>query len=213
MTHPNATPKVAIYCRVSTSGQDCQRQRRELEDFAARSNMEVVGVFEETASGAKNDREQRAKVIDMARKRHIDSVLVTELSRWGRSTQDLLQTLEDLSKWNVNILALNGQQLDIKSAMGKMLLTVLSAVSEFERDLIKERVRSGLANAQAKGKKLGRQHGQNPSDKYAGRVVVMLNNRQSIRSIASELQISTTTVQAIAKRRGVRSVRRAKVKD
>lgn len=209
MTHPTKRLRAAIYCRVSTSGQDCQRQRRELVEFAERSNMAVVEVFEETASGARNDRVQRARILEMARKRLIDTVLVTELSRWGRSTQDLLQTLEDLSAWNVNIVALNGQQLDIKSAMGKMLLTVLSAISEFERDLIKERVRSGLANARAKGKRLGRQHGQNPSDRYAPQVIEMLRARTSIRAIATELGISTTTVQAIARRNDVASIKRA----
>ena len=82
--------QVAIYCRVSTDDQSCNRQERDLRAFAKRAGHEIVAVFKETASGAKNDRPERNKVMALARARKI----VTELSRWGRSTQDLVQTLE-----------------------------------------------------------------------------------------------------------------------
>ena len=83
--------RAAIYCRVSTADQSCERQARELRAFAKRLGVEVVGIFRETASGAKNDRAERRKVMVLARAREIDRVLVSELSRWGRSTMDLLQ--------------------------------------------------------------------------------------------------------------------------
>ena len=84
---------VAIYCRVSTDDQSCE-QERDLRAFARRAGHRIVGVFKETASGAKNDRVERKKVMALAQGREIDAILVTELSRWGRSTQDLVQTLD-----------------------------------------------------------------------------------------------------------------------
>src|SRR6516164_8437343 len=85
--------QVAIYCRVSTDDQSCERQERELRAFAKRAGHKIVGVFKETASGARNDRVERNKVMALARNHEIDAILVTELSRWGRSTQDLVSTL------------------------------------------------------------------------------------------------------------------------
>ena len=104
---------VAIYCRVSTSDQSCDRQERDLRAFAKRAGFEIVAVFKETASGAKNDRAERNKVMALARARKIDAILVTELSRWGRSTQDLVQTLDDLHGWKVNVLAKSGLIYDL----------------------------------------------------------------------------------------------------
>jgi putative DNA-invertase from lambdoid prophage Rac len=91
--------QVAIYCRVSTDDQSCARQERDLKALARRAGHHVVGVFKETASGAKNDRAERQKVMALAQARAIDAILVTELSRWGRSTQDLVQTLDDLHSY------------------------------------------------------------------------------------------------------------------
>ena len=87
--------RVAIYCRVSTDDQSCERQERDLRALAERAGHEVVGVYMEKASGACNDRQERKKVIAMAQARQIDAVLVTEISRWGRSTKDLLETLDE----------------------------------------------------------------------------------------------------------------------
>jgi DNA invertase Pin-like site-specific DNA recombinase len=77
--------QVAIYCRVSTDDQSCERQERDLRAFARRAGHTVVGVFKETASGARNDRVERNKVMAFARSHEIDAILVTELSRWGRA--------------------------------------------------------------------------------------------------------------------------------
>ena len=83
--------RAALYCRVSTADQSCARQERDLAAFAARAGYEVVGPFKETGSGAKLDRAERKKVMALAQRREIEAVLVTELSRWGRSTLDLLR--------------------------------------------------------------------------------------------------------------------------
>ena len=152
--------QVAIYCRVSTDDQSCNRQERDLRAFAKRAGHEIVAVLKETASGAKNDRPERNKVMALARARKVDAILVTELSRWGRSTQDLVQTLDDLHSWKVSVLAQTGLSFDLSTASGKLMRTIMAGLAEFERDLIRERVKSGLAAAQARGVKLGRQPGQ-----------------------------------------------------
>ena len=128
--------RVAIYARVSTGDQSCERQLAELATYAERNGFEVVGTFKETGSGAKNDRVERKKVIELARHRAIDLVLVSELSRWGRSTPDLRSTVERLAECSVALRALNGPELDISTAQGKLLLNLLASISEFERDLL-----------------------------------------------------------------------------
>ncbi|HEY9755901.1 MAG TPA: recombinase family protein [Oculatellaceae cyanobacterium] len=188
--------RVAIYARVSTSDQSCDRQITELTDYAARVGVDIVGVFAETGTGAKNDRAERKKVIELARKKLIDLVLVSELSRWGRSTSDLRSTIEDLAAKGVALRALNGPVLDISNAQGKLLLNLLAAISEFERDLLSERIKSGIAHACSKGTKSGRAIGR-PSYHQSERVQQLLTEGSSVRDIAAELSISKTTVMKI----------------
>jgi DNA invertase Pin-like site-specific DNA recombinase len=148
--------RAIIYCRVSTSDQDCDRQERDLREFADLAGYEVVEVVRETASGAKDDRAKRKKVMAAARTRKISAVLVTEASRWSRSTIDLLGTLQDLNAWGISLVTLSGISLDLNTPQGKLMAAILSAIAEFERDLIRERVKSGIAAARAKGRKFGR---------------------------------------------------------
>lgn len=148
--------RAIIYCRVSTSDQNCDRQERDLREFADRAGYEVVEVIRETASGAKNNRPERKKVLAAAQARKVSAVLVTEASRWSRSTIDLLGTLQDLNAWGISLVTLSGISLDLSTAHGKLMVTLLSAISEFERDLNRERIMSGIASAQAKGRKFGR---------------------------------------------------------
>ncbi len=193
--------KVAIYCRVSTTDQSCSRQERDLLEYAQQAGYEVVGVWKETASGSRNNRTERKQVISLAQAHKIDGVLVTELTRWGRSTIDLITTLQDLAHWGVSVIATTGLQFDLTTPQGKLIASVMSSLAEFERDLVRERVRSGLAAAKAKGKKLGRKPGQRvKADKYAHRVVQMVTEGHSYRQIARELHLSKTTVNEIVKR-------------
>ena len=192
--------QVAIYCRVSTDDQSCERQERDLRAFARRAGHKVVGVYKETASGADNGRPERAKVLALARAHKIDAILVTELSRWGRSTQDLVQTLDDLHSWKVSVLAQTGLSFDLNTASGKLMRTIMAGLAEFERDLIRDRVKSGLAAARARGVKLGRQIGQRPSDKKAKRVLGMHSDGLSYRLIARNVGLSKNTVMDIVRR-------------
>ena len=192
--------QVAIYCRVSTDDQSCQRQERDLRAFARRGGHRIVGVFKETASGAKNDRVERKKVMALAQTREIDAILVTELSRWGRSTQDLVQTLDDLHSWKVSVLAQTGLSFDLSTASGKLMRIIMAGLAEFERDLIRERVKSGLAAAKARGVVLGRQFGQRPSDKKAKNVLAMHRDDLSYRLIGCDVGLSKNTVMEIVRR-------------
>ena len=193
--------RAAIYCRVSTADQSCERQARDLRAFAKRGGYKVIKVFKETGSGTKLDRAERKKILALAQAREIDCVLVTELSRWGRSTIDLLGTLRELESWKVSVIAMSGMTFDISTPHGRMMATFLSGIAEFERDLISERVKSGLAAAKARGKKLGRQTGQRPkSDRLAPKVVALIEKGRSYRWIARDLGISKNTVMDIVKR-------------
>ncbi len=193
--------RAVIYCRVSTADQSCERQARDLRDFAKRGDYQVMKVFKETGSGTKLDRAERKKIMALAQTREIDCVLVTELSRWGRSTIDLLGTLRELESWKVSVIAMSGMTFDISTPHGRMMATFLSGIAEFERDLISERVKSGLAAAKARGKKLGRQSGQRPkSDRLAPKVVALIKEGRSYRWIARDLGISKNTVMDIVKR-------------
>jgi len=193
--------RAAIYCRVSTADQSCERQHRDLTAYAARAGYEVVGIFKETGSGAKLDRAERKRVIALAQRREIDVVLVAELSRWGRSTLDLLHTLKDLEARGVSVIAMSGMAFDLSTAHGRMLATIIAGIAEFERELIQERIRSGLALAKARGKRLGRQPGQRPkSDRLAPKVLALVAEGRSYRWIARDLSLSKNTVSDIVKR-------------
>ena len=173
----------------------------ELTAFAERGGYQVVGVLKETASGASANRVARNRILDLAQARQIDAILVSELSRWGRSTQDLLDTLNKLAGWRVSVIAMSGMTFELDTPHGRMMATMLAGIAQFERDLLSERVKSGLAAARARGKKLGRQPGQRPkSDKLAPKVVQAVAEGRSYRWIARDLGISKNTVLDIMKR-------------
>lgn len=192
---------VAIYCRVSTTDQSCDRQAQDLLAYAQKADFKVVGVWKETASGTTQNRVVRQKVMALALARKIDAILVTELTRWGRSTLDLIQTLQDLQSWAVSLIAQTGLQFDLTTPQGRLIAQLMAALAEFERDLVSERVRSGLAAAKARGKVLGRQPGQRiKSDRLAPKVIQMVEDKVSYRTIAHDLKLSKTTVTEIVKR-------------
>ena len=112
----------ALYCRVSTADQTCARQERDLRAFAKKAGYKVAGVWKETASGAKNERSERKQVLALAQARNIDVILVTELTRWGRSMLDLFHTLQDLQAWGISLVAQTGLQFDLRSAQGKLMV-------------------------------------------------------------------------------------------
>ena len=129
--------KAALYCRVSTADQTCARQEVDLCAFAKRRGYKVAGVWKETASGTKDDRVKRRAVLALAQSGEVDVILVTELTRWGRSTLDLLHTLNDLQAWGVSLIAQTGLQFDLSTPQGKLIAAMMAALAEFERDLLR----------------------------------------------------------------------------
>jgi putative DNA-invertase from lambdoid prophage Rac len=196
----------ALYCRVSTTDQTGARQERDLRAYAKKAGYKVVGVWKETASGAKNDRLQRKEVLALAQARKVDVILVTELARWGRSMLDLFHTLQDLQAWGVSLVAQTGLQFDLRSAQGKLIASLMAALAEFERDLLRERVRSGIAAARKRGVVFGRRPGQRvKADRFAARVLKLVGEKQSYREISHRLGLSKNTVLDIVKRDRVAS--------
>ena len=138
---------------------------------------------------------------DLHQARKIDVILVTELFRWGRSTQDLLDTMNKLAGWKVSVVAMSGMTFELETPHGRMMATLLAGIAQFERDLLSERVKSGSAAARARGKKLGRQPGQRPkSDKLTPTVIQAVSEGRSYRWIARDLGINKNTVLDIVKR-------------
>lgn len=153
----------------------------------------MVRTFIETGSGAKIDRAQRQKVIELARARSIDIILVSELTRWGRSTIDLIDSLNQLQVWGVSLIAQNGFQYDLSTPHGKMIASIMATLAEFERDLLKERIKSGIANARNRGKVFGRPKGGKIADN-CGKIRELKATGQSLRSIAKTVGLSKTSV-------------------
>jgi putative DNA-invertase from lambdoid prophage Rac len=185
--------RVGIYCRVSTHDQNCDRQERDLESYAARCGYDVVQIFKETGSGAKLDRLERKRVVSLARSREIDIILVSELTRWGRSTIDLIDSLHQLQSWGVSLIAQNGFQFDLSTPHGKMIASIMATLAEFERDLLKERVKSGIASARAAGKIFGRPVGGKIADS-CDRINELRAQKMSVRNIAATVGLSKSAI-------------------
>lgn len=151
-----ATKRVAIYARVSTKDQDPENQLCELRDYAGRRGWEVQGEFvDHGVSGAKDRRPALDELMTAAKQRKVDVVLVWSLDRLGRSLRHLVMTADQFGTWAVDLVAYT-QPIDTTTPAGKLTFTVLAAVAEFERELIRERIHAGLRRARAEGKRIGR---------------------------------------------------------
>ncbi len=131
----------------------------------------------------------------------MDAILLTELTRWGRSTQDLMYTLGQLASWDVSLIAQTGLTFDLSTPQGKLIANLMASLAEFEHDLLRERVRSGIAAAKERGQQFGRNPGYRPSDRQAPDVIRLVEEEKlSQRQIADKLGLSKTTVNGILKR-------------
>ena len=189
----NGRLRCAIYSRVSTHDQMCDRQIADLKSYADRCGYELVEIYKEVGSGAKNDRQERKKVIQLARSRAVDIILVSELTRWGRSTIDLIDTLHQLQSYRVSLVAQNGFTFDLSTPHGKMIASIMATLAEFERDLLRERVRSGIANARAKGKIFGRPKGGKIFDNCQ-KINELRTAGKSVREIGLEIGLSKSAI-------------------
>lgn len=150
--------KVAIYARVSTAnnGQDPTMQTGELREYAERRGWTIAGEYVDIGiSGTKEKRPELDRLMADAHRRRFDCVVVWKFDRFARSVSHLLRALETFKAQGIEFVSFS-EQMDTSTPAGKMVFTVLGAVAELERSLIVERVKAGLRNARAKGKRLGR---------------------------------------------------------
>ena len=202
--------KAVIYARVSSIGdrQDTARQVADLKKYADASGLEVVKIFEEKASGAKDDRGVLSDCLAFLHAGGADTLLLSELSRLGRNVRKILDVTDDLTKIgiNIHILDLNIDTLlpdGKENPMAKMLLTVLGLGAEIERKNIVSRLNSGRQLAIERGVQLGRPVGSGMTDeellqKYPA-VVKRLKKGLSVRDTAAACDVSTYTVQKVKK--------------
>jgi DNA invertase Pin-like site-specific DNA recombinase len=155
MTRPS--PRAAIYARVSTAkgNQDPAMQIRELRGYAKDRGWLLTGVYADYVSGSKDSRPEVNRLMMDAKRRRFDIVLVWKLDRFGRSLRHLVNALAELEAVGVSFVSLR-DNLDLGTPAGRLMFQIIGAMAEFERALIQERVRAGLAHARAKGKRLGR---------------------------------------------------------
>lgn len=155
--NPLTIARVALYARCSTlNGQDPEMQLRELREYALRRGWTVTSEYvDRGVSGSKETRPQLDRLLMDAHRRTFDGVLVWKIDRFGRSLKHLVCTLADLSAYGVAFVSLS-DNLDLSTPSGRLMFQIIGAMAEFERSLIQERVRAGLRNARAKGKRLGR---------------------------------------------------------
>jgi DNA invertase Pin-like site-specific DNA recombinase len=214
----HAINNVAIFTRVSKQSQDFQRQISDLQSYADRMGYHVVDIISEKISGAKNNsvRKGITQLMDLAKAGKINRVLVSEVSRLGRKTSEVLKTVEDLKAMGISVFIQNHNIETINTdgsnnSMAQMFLTLLAEFARMERETLIERINSGLEEAKRKGVVLGRREGTTKDRetllKENRKVVEYLRTgKYSIREIAklcinpvTKKPISTATVQKIKK--------------
>ncbi len=187
--------KAAIYARVSTANnsQDPEVQLRELREYCQRRGWKLTGEYVDTGiSGATEKRPQLDKLMADAHRRRFDAVVVWKFDRFARSVSHLLRALETFKALGIEFVSLS-EQVDTSTPTGRMIFTVLGAVAELERSLIAERVRAGLRNARAKGKRLGRPR----MNVDAARIARLRRTGASWAEISAQLGIGATTARRV----------------
>ena len=149
--------RVVIYARVSTEKQTLENQLSELREVASRNNWQIVDEYLEKVSGAKSrsERKEFDRLMKDSIRGRFDLIMAWDVSRLGRSLKNLVEFIEDIHEKNIDLyLHVNG--IDTSTSSGRAMFAMIGVFSQFEREIIKERINSGLARAKAEGKKLGR---------------------------------------------------------
>ena len=185
--------RAGLYARVSTNDQQTiPLQIRALREYSVRRGWTIALQVKEASSGA-SERQLREKLLESARRREIDVVLVWRLDRWGRSVTDLLATLQELEHLNVGFVSLT-EALDLTTPAGRAMAALLAVFAEFEREILRERVRAGLAHAQQNGKRLGRPP---TAARHTAEIRKLHRAGISKSEVARRLQIGRTSVRRI----------------
>src|SRR5258708_29738277 len=187
-----STMRIVIYARVSTKDQSCALQLLDLKTYCTARKLiltrEYVDVGE---SGAKDSRPELNKLMADARKRKFDAIMVWRFDRFARSTKHLLLALEEFRSLGIQFISYQ-ENIDTSSPLGQALFTIVSAVAQLERDLIRERVSAGIRNARENGKKLGRPMSSVDREK----ILELKAQGHSLRQIATKLGVGYGTVRA-----------------
>ncbi|MGD0974593.1 MAG: recombinase family protein [Candidatus Korobacteraceae bacterium] len=194
--------RVALYARVSTSNghQDPEMQLRELREYADRRGWQVVGEYTDNGvSGSKESRPELNRLMADAHQRRFDAILVWKIDRFGRSLKHLVNALADLGAYGVAFVSLR-DNLDLSTPSGRLMFAVIGAMAEFELSLTKERVKCGLANARAKGKRIGRPRASLDMKRLAN----LRGEGWGWNRIAADLGVGPGTVLRAAERAGLR---------
>jgi putative DNA-invertase from lambdoid prophage Rac len=185
--------RAGLYARVSTNDQQTlAMQNRAMREYAARRGWTIALQVREVRSGAAK-REARERILEAARRRDIDVVLVWRLDRWGRSVTDLLATLQELEHLGVGFVSLT-EALDLTTPAGRAMAALLAVFAAFEREILGERTRAGLAHARLNGKRLGRPV---TAALHASEVRKLHRTGVSKSEIARRVQIGRTSVRRI----------------
>ena len=187
--------RVALYCRVSTTdkGQDPNLQLTPLKEYCQAREWTVAGEYIDVGqSGAKDRRPELDRLLNDARKRKIDCIMVWKLDRWGRSLKHLINSLSELQGLGVSFVSYQ-ENIDLSTPVGKMMFHMIGAMAEFERALIGERVKAGIENARRKGTRFGRKPIP-PIDHKKIIDVYLSDKSQSIRNIAKKINMNYGTV-------------------
>jgi DNA invertase Pin-like site-specific DNA recombinase len=188
---PHSQWKAAFYARVSTNnhGQDVTLQTRELGEHIERRGWQLAGEYvDQGVSGSKDSRPELNRLMADAHRRRFDVVIVWKFDRFARSVSHLLRALETFNALGIAFVSLT-EGIDTSTPSGKMVFTILGAVAELERSLIVERVKAGLRNARAKGKRLGRPR----AIVDVARVAELRSQGRSWRKIARQMGCSAKT--------------------
>src|SRR5229473_2274114 len=184
--------RIGIYARVSTKDQSCELQVGDLRAYCAARGFDLISEYVDVCqSGAKDSRPELNRLMDDARKRQYDAIVVWRFDRFARSTKHLLSALEEFRSLGIQFISYQ-ENVDTSSPLGQALFTIVSAVAQLERDLIRERVSAGIRNARANGKKLGRPK----SSVDRGRILDLKAQGLSLRQIAAKLGVGYGTVRA-----------------
>jgi DNA invertase Pin-like site-specific DNA recombinase len=202
LSSEHSITRVALYARVSTSNghQDPEMQLRELREYADRRGWQVVDEYTDNGvSGSKESRPELNRLMADAHQRRFDAILVWKIDRFGRSLKHLVNALADLGAYGVAFVSLR-DNLDLSTPSGRLMFAVIGAMAEFERALIQERVKAGLRNARAKGKRIGRPRA--PLDMK--RLANLRSEGWGWNRIAADLGVGPGTVLRAAERAGLR---------
>jgi putative DNA-invertase from lambdoid prophage Rac len=183
--------KVALYARVSTADQkSLKSQMDEMRNYALGRSWEIISEVKEVGSGGKI-RPKREELLQMARRREIDCIIVWKLDRWGRSMTDLVTSLQELREIGVQFVSVR-DALDFTTTMGRALAGMLAVFAEFERDILRERVKAGLQAAKAEGRVGGRPKATTEEQRI--QIKKLLSKGISKSEVARTLNVSRATV-------------------